>query len=70
MTIPLSAEQVYELAEALASALYAVAQTVPGSPQQTQAITQARDLYLRLGVILLRPEERSGFPATDTLHKE
>ncbi len=66
----LAPQQVYELAEALSSALYSVAQTVPGSAQQTQAITQARDLYLRLGPYLLTETERSGFPATDSLHKD
>jgi hypothetical protein len=66
----LSPTQVYELAEALASALLMVAEAVPGSDQQTQAITQARDLYLRLGVPLLTETERSGFPAADLTHKE
>lgn len=66
----LSTQQVYELAEALASALNMVAAAVPGSPQQTQAITQARDLYLRLGPYLLTSDERTGFPATDTIHRE
>ena len=68
--IPLSTQQVYELAEALASALHMVAQSVPGSREQVDSITQSRDLYLRLGPYLLNEQERAGFPAIDTIHLE
>ena len=70
MNAPLSPKSVYELAEALASALHSVAHTVPSSTQQTRAITQSRDLYLRLGPYLLNEKERSGFPANDLTHKD
>ena len=66
----LAPKQVYELAEALASALHMVCQAVPGGREQLDSITQSRDLYLRLGPYLLNEQERAGFPASDTIHKE
>ena len=70
MTTPLAAEQVAVMGEALADALDMVARSPFGTAQQTECISQARDLYLRLGPYLLTETERSGFPATDTIHRE
>ena len=70
MTKPLSADQVAVMAEAFAAALDMVARSVPGSREQVDSITQARDLYLRLGPYLLTEQERVGFPATDTIHRD
>jgi hypothetical protein len=67
---PASAAQVAVLAEALAGALFMVAESPPGTNQNSEAVAQSRDLYLKLGPYLLTEAERSGFPPTDLLHKE
>ena len=70
MTAPLSADQVAVMGEAFAAALFVVAKAEAGSREQTDSITQARDLYLRLGPYLLTEQERAGFPAADDIHRE